>query len=90
MHWPWARETNHEQGFAANLVAAVLVIGASRVGLPVSTTHVSASSVMGVGLTHRRGLNMKTVSVMLLAWLFTAPVSGLFAAVIYMGGTLQA
>ncbi|MGH8502926.1 MAG: inorganic phosphate transporter [Gammaproteobacteria bacterium] len=79
---------NHEQGFAANLVAAVLVIGASRVGLPVSTTHVSASSIMGVGLAHRRGLNMKTVSGMLFAWLVTAPVSGLFAAVIYMGGAL--
>ncbi len=79
---------NHEQGFAANLVATVLVIGATRVGLPVSTTHVSASSIIGMGLAHRRELNMKTVSGMLFAWLVTAPVSGLFAAAMYLGGTL--
>lgn len=81
---------NHEQGFSANLVAAFLVIGASRFGLPVSTTHVSASSIMGVGLSHRKVLNMKTVSNMLFAWLVTAPVAALFATLIYMLGTVYA
>lgn len=75
---------NHEQGFSANLVSAFLVIGASRFGLPVSTTHVSSSSIMGVGLANQKGLNMKTVRSMLFAWLVTAPVSALFAALIYV------
>jgi PiT family inorganic phosphate transporter len=77
---------NHEEGFSANLVAAFLVVGASRFGLPVSTTHVSASSIMGVGLSRQKGLNMSTVKTMLFAWLVTVPAAGLFAAIIYMAG----
>jgi PiT family inorganic phosphate transporter len=77
---------NHEQGFSANFVAAFLVIVASRFGLPVSTTQVSASSIMGVGLGGHKGLNTHTIKSMLFAWLVTAPVAGLFAALIYMAG----
>jgi len=40
---------NHGQGFTANLVTAVLVIFASRQGLPVSTTHVAVGSLFGIG-----------------------------------------
>ncbi len=58
---------NHEQAFAANLVSAFLVIGASRFGMPVSTTHVSSSSIMGVGLVNQEGLNIQTVMSMLFA-----------------------
>jgi inorganic phosphate transporter, PiT family len=75
---------NHEQGFSANLVSTILVIGASRYGMPVSTTHVSSSSIMGVGLVNQQGLNLKTVKSMLFAWLITVPVSGLFATCIYL------
>lgn len=76
----------HAQGFSANLISAFLVIGASRLGMPVSTTHVSSSSIMGVGLVNQKGLNMKTVKSMLFAWVVTAPVAGLFAGMIYMAG----
>ncbi len=79
---------NHTQGFSANLISAFLVIGASRFGLPVSTTHVSSSSIMGVGLSNQTGLNMRTVSGMLFAWLVTVPVAGLFAVLVYMMGAL--
>src|SRR5262249_42515234 len=41
---------NPGQGFTANLVTAVLVGTASRLGLPVSTTHVSVGSLFGIGL----------------------------------------
>lgn len=77
---------NHEEGFSANLVSAFLVVGASRFGLPVSTTQVSASSIMGVGLSRHKGLNINTVKTMLFAWLVTVPVAGLLAALIYMAG----
>jgi PiT family inorganic phosphate transporter len=41
---------NPGQGFTANLVTAALVIGDSRLGLPVSTTHVSVGALFGIGL----------------------------------------
>ena len=40
---------NHSQGLTANLVTSLVVIGASRFGLPVSTTHVSCGSLFGLG-----------------------------------------
>lgn len=76
------RMTN-AQGFSANLIATILVIGASRLGMPVSTTHVAASSIMGIGLTNGSGLNRDAVRSMIFAWVITAPVSGLFSVLIY-------
>src|SRR5439155_27039545 len=40
---------NHGQGFTANLLTGIIVIGASRLGMPVSTTHVSCGALFGVG-----------------------------------------
>lgn len=76
------RMTN-AQGFSANLIATILVLGASRLGMPVSTTHVAASSIMGIGLTNGVGLNRDVVRSMIFAWVITAPVSGLFSVLIY-------
>ena len=79
-------EMSHAQGFSANLISTVLVMSASRLGLPVSTTHVSASSIMGIGLSRGHGLNRQTVVSMLFAWLITVPISGIFAMIIYIIG----
>jgi len=79
---------NHEQGFSANLISAFLVIAASRYGLPVSTTHVSSSAIMGVGIANKKRLNMKTIKGMLFAWLVTAPVAAFIAALTYLIGSL--
>lgn len=38
---------NHGQGFTANFITGLIVIGASRLGMPVSTTHVSAGLYLG-------------------------------------------
>lgn len=43
---------NHGQGFTANLITAILVIFASKMGVPVSTTHVSCGSLFGIGLVN--------------------------------------
>lgn len=40
---------DHTQGLSANLITAVLVLFASKLGLPVSTTHVSVGAIAGVG-----------------------------------------
>jgi PiT family inorganic phosphate transporter len=72
------------EGFAANLITSLLVIFASRLALPVSTTHVSSGAIIGLGL--RRGGNSiqwKTVRDMLLAWVITLPTAAACAALIY-------
>lgn len=74
---------DHHQGFAANLISSFLVIGASRFGLPVSTTHVSTSAIIGVGIAGKSQLKMKTIYAMLGAWLITVPGAGLIAGAVY-------
>ncbi len=66
----------HHEGFAANLATALLVAGASRLGLPVSTTHVSAGAIVGVGLGQgRRGVDWRVLTQMAIAWFATLPAS---------------
>ena len=65
---------NAGQGFTANLVTGVLVILASRWGLPVSTTHVSCGSLFGIGLINRQA-RWKFILQVLLAWVTTLPVA---------------
>lgn len=73
---------NHGQGFTANFVTAVLVVLASRFGLPVSTTHVSVGSLFGIGLMTRQA-NLKVVSGILLSWLLTLPIAAILSAITY-------
>jgi PiT family inorganic phosphate transporter len=70
---------NHGQGFTANLVTAVLVAGASRVGMPVSTTHVSCGALFGLGAAtgHAR---RRTIAAILLAWITTLPLALMLGA----------
>jgi inorganic phosphate transporter, PiT family len=74
---------NHRQGFIANIISGFLVIIASRFGLPVSTTHVSSASIIGIGVGKDNDLQMKTVKHIIFAWVVTAPVTALFAITIY-------
>ncbi|NUQ17161.1 MAG: inorganic phosphate transporter [Sphingomonas sp.] len=63
---------DHAQGISANLITAILVIFASRWGLPVSTTHVSVGSISGVGA--RAGtLDWPALRAVLLSWVATLP-----------------
>ncbi len=71
-------------GFAADLTASVIIWGASLLGLPVSTTHVVSSSIMGVGAAKRfKGVRWNIASQILLAWGVTIPSSALVAICIY-------
>lgn len=65
---------NHTQGAAANLITAVLVLGASQFGWPVSTTHVSVGSIAGVG-AGAHTLNWETLRNILLSWIATLPLA---------------
>lgn len=73
---------SHGQGLSANLTTALLVIFASKLGLPVSTTHVSVGALFGVGLVTKQA-NYRMFSSILLSWLLTLPCAGLCAAGMY-------
>jgi PiT family inorganic phosphate transporter len=65
-------------GFAAETTAAVIIHGASTLGIPVSTTHVISTSIMGVGAMKRFGaVKWGVVERILWAWVLTLPVCGL-------------
>ena len=70
---------NPGQGFAANIVTGLLVVGASKLGLPVSTTHVSCGSLFGVGAATRQA-RWKIFAEILLAWIITLPVAIILGA----------
>ncbi len=74
---------NPGQGFTANLVTSVLVAGASRLGLPVSTTHVAVGSLFGIGVVNGTA-RLKIILTILLAWATTLPLAAALAAGAYL------
>lgn len=74
---------NHREGFVANLVTALLVGPGAALGLPMSTTHVSAGAIVAVGTQNSSETKWKTVREMLLAWVVTLPASALLGILFY-------
>lgn len=71
-------------GVAADLTGAGVIFGATMIGLPVSTTHVISSSILGVGASHRlKGVKWGTAQRMLVTWVITLPISATLAALSY-------
>ena len=67
-------------GFAANAASATTIIGASVAGIPVSTTHVICSSIMGVGTTMgSSAVKWGMARTIMWAWILTIPISALIA-----------
>jgi PiT family inorganic phosphate transporter len=65
-------------GFAAETSAALIIQGASLYGIPLSTTHVISTSIMGVGAVKRfSGVRWTVVERIIWAWIFTLPATGL-------------
>jgi inorganic phosphate transporter, PiT family len=76
---------DHSEGLSANLTTSLLVLVSGTLGLPVSTTHISSSAIIGIGLL--KGLNAvrwTTVRGMVLAWVVTLPASALLACIAYL------
>ena len=64
-------------GFAAETTAAAIIETASRFGIPLSTTHVISTSIMGVGASRRfSAVKWGIVNRIVWAWIFTLPVTG--------------
>ncbi len=73
-------------GVAADLSSALIIFGATHIHLPVSTTHVVSSSILGVGSSHRvKGVKWTTAQRMIITWVITLPISALTAALIFWG-----
>ncbi|KAA9393262.1 inorganic phosphate transporter [Kocuria coralli] len=66
-------------GFAAELSAAAVVMGASLLGLPVSSTHILIGAVLGVGIINRAA-NWNLMKPIALAWVITLPASAAVGA----------
>ncbi|WP_066295122.1 inorganic phosphate transporter [Bacillus sp. FJAT-29937] len=72
-------------GVAADLTGAMIIFGATFIHLPVSTTHVISSSILGVGSSHRlKGVKWGTAQRMLITWVITLPISATIAGLIYL------
>jgi inorganic phosphate transporter, PiT family len=71
-------------GFAAETAAAIIIQTATHFGMPLSTTHVIASSIMGVGSSKRlSAVRWGIVGSIVTAWILTIPASAILAATAY-------
>ena len=66
-------------GFSAELASAVVVMAASVLGLPISSTHVLIGAILGIGLVNH-STNWSLMKPIGLAWIITLPVSALLSA----------
>ena len=77
------------RGFCAEFGAATTILICSRLGLPVSTTHVLVGSVVGVGIMRGMGtLDLRILKNIGLSWLVTLPFTLVLAMVLYKVFTL--
>lgn len=71
-------------GFAAEASAATVILGASALGIPVSTTHNISATIMGVGTAKRsNAIRWTVVERMIWAWILTIPAAGGIAWLTY-------
>jgi PiT family inorganic phosphate transporter len=72
-------------GFAAETTAATIILTASHFGMPVSTTHVISSAIMGVGASDRfSAVRWGVAGNIVVAWVLTLPAAGLVAGVAFL------
>ena len=72
-------------GFAAETAAATVLLGTAQLGMPVSTTHVISSAIIGVGsVKGARGVRWGVAGNILVAWIVTIPAAGLVAALTWL------
>ena len=72
------------QGFAAQITSSVVILSSSHFGMPLSTTHVAAGSILGSGVgTKKRSVRWAVAARVALAWLLTLPAAGTCGALSY-------
>lgn len=74
-----------DNGVAADVTSGLIILGATYMHLPVSTTHVISSSIMGVGASHRlKGVKWNTAKQIIVTWVITLPISATLSGLIYL------
>lgn len=77
-------ELTPSRGFAAELATASTVVGASAIGLPVSTTHTLVGAVLGIGLARGIGaLNLGVIGKIFMSWIITLPAGAVLAIIFF-------
>ena len=77
-------ELTPTRGFSAEFGAACTILMASRLGMPISTTHCLVGAVMGVGIARGiSSLNLRILFKIFFSWILTIPIAALLASVIY-------
>jgi phosphate/sulfate permease len=77
-------ELTPTRGFSAEFGAALTILVASKLRLPISTTHCLVGAVLGVGLAGGiRALNLHTLKDIALSWIITLPASALMSVICY-------
>lgn len=72
------------QGFAAEMSASAIILGASFMGMPVSSTQMIAGSIVGVGTAKsHKAVSWKVPQMFLFAWAFTLPGAAVVGALVY-------
>jgi phosphate/sulfate permease len=77
------------RGFSMELGSALTVLTASKIGLPVSTTHCITGATVGVGLCNGnfRSINWRKFAIIFLSWLVTVPAAGTAAGLVMFFGS---
>ncbi|MEC9330753.1 MAG: inorganic phosphate transporter [Pseudomonadota bacterium] len=77
-------ELTPSRGFAAQLAAATTIVVASRLGIPVSTTHTLVGAVLGVGLARGiSALDLRIVGKIIASWVATLPIAAVLSMFFY-------
>jgi len=77
-------ELTPTRGYAAEFAAAATIVLASRLGIPVSTTHTLVGAVLGVGLARgMAALDLRVVGTIVLSWVVTIPAGAALAALFF-------
>ena len=77
-------ELTPTRGFSAEFGAAITILIASKLGLPISTTHCIVGAVLGVGLARGlSALNLRTLREIVLSWIITIPSSAIVCMLIF-------
>ncbi len=77
-------ELTNTRGFVIDFSTATVVLGASNLGMPVSTTHTVVGSVLGVGFARGVGaVNLRILIEIVASWFFTVPAAALVSYVLF-------
>lgn len=77
-------ELTPTRGFSAEFATAVTIVLASKLGIPISTTHTLVGGVLGVGLARGiSALNLRVVTQIVISWVITIPAGAIGAIIFY-------